>query len=246
LFSKIAEANYDHNRRVDICIIALEKRNSIMSNALQPHPLTHPDSGNHPLPSDEREIEAVVRAGRRCYEAHPYFAQRYAARGEAFTRSDGGYLATLADHPQSHVEDQVNWLAGVLASRGIPRWLMECHLDMLYEELSAAVPDRVADYGKLQQAAGVLRAARQKWITQADFDALAARFEANAGNGCRNTGGLLIAAVCDECNGLSEAVPSLSVWLGDENRFSPQWCAAVAQTLAAARARVAPQKGASA
>ncbi len=210
------------------------------------HPLSNDASGNHPLPSDEREIEAVLRAGRRCYAAHPYFAERYGERGEAFTRSDGGYLATLADHPQSHVESQVTWLAGILASRGMPRWLMEAHLELLCEELSAAIPARAQDYRKLQQAAFLLRDARCRWLSQADFDTLAAAFESSSGGGLRNAGGLVPAAVCDACCGLAEAIPSLTAWLADERRFSSQWCSAVAQTVARAQALVSRKSGASA
>jgi hypothetical protein len=210
------------------------------------HPLYNEAPGNHPLPSVQREIEAVLRAGRRCYDSHPYFSERYGERGEAFTRSDGGYLATLTVHPQNYVESQVTWLAGVLSSRGMPRWLMEAHLELLYEELSAAIPERAADYRKLRQAAIGLREARCRWIAQADFDTLAAAFAANAGGGVQNAGGLLVAAVCDQCCGLAEALPSLTRWLGDADRFSSQWCAAIAETIARVRALVAQKPGASA
>jgi hypothetical protein len=210
------------------------------------HPLHHPDAGNHPLPSDPREINAVLRAGRRCYAAHPYFVRRYGERGEAFTGSDGGYLATLADNPQSYVDSQVTWLAGVLANRGMPRWLMEEHLVLLYEELSTMAPDRSADYGKLLKAAQVLREARQTWISQIEFDALASSFESLAEDELRNAGGLLVAAVCDECCGLAGAVPSLISWLGSPEYFSPEWCDAVANLLERARALAAQQEGATA
>ena len=191
------------------------------------------------MPQDEREIASVLRAGKRCYQAHPYFLERYGVRGEAFTRSDGGYLTTLADYPQSHVDDQVAWLAGVLASRGMPRWLMEEHLDFLYEELSVAVPERTADYAKLQRAAKNLREARQAWIAQADFEALVSRFDSTSGGGLMRAGELLVAAVCDECSGLVEAVPSLTNWLCDPGRFPPQWCIAASETLAGSRALAA-------
>ncbi|MEI7430821.1 MAG: hypothetical protein WCL27_10225 [Betaproteobacteria bacterium] len=201
-----------------------------------PHPLFNPDAGQHPLPVDEREIEAVLRSTLRCYEQHPYFFARYGKRGEAFTRSDGGYLATLADYPQSHVDSQVAWLARMLVSRGLPRWLMEVHLGLLAEELVVAVPERAASYAKLQHAACVLREERQAQIAQSDFDTLVADFENAAGAGLEGAGGLLVAAVCDECCGLREAVPALLVWFGDPGRFSLRWCASVAATLEQARA----------
>jgi hypothetical protein len=201
--------------------------------------LDNPEAGNHPLPVDQREIEAVLRAGRHCSALHPYYAERYGARGEAFTRSDGGYLLTLADHPQSHVTDQVLWLAGVLSSRGMPRWLMEAHLELLCDEASAAVPARARQYHKLRQAARVLRDARRGRISQRRFDTLAEAFAAAAGPGLTNAGGLLVAAVCDEFCGLDQAVPSLTQWLLQPGRFSAQWCVAVAETLLRARSLAA-------
>jgi hypothetical protein len=182
-----------------------------------------------------REIDAVLRAGSRGSELHPYFVERYGSRGEAFTRSDGGYLATLAEYPQSHADEQVVWLAGLLARRGMPRWLMEEHLILLCEELSAAVPERAGDYCKLRHAAQELRQARLVWISQSDFDALVGTFAATCGDGLINSGSLLVSAVCDECCGLTEAVPTLTAWLSDAQRFSPQWRAAVAATLMHAR-----------
>ncbi|MEI6556788.1 MAG: hypothetical protein WCO00_00150 [Rhodospirillaceae bacterium] len=210
-----------------------------------PNTLYNPEAGSHPLPADEREVKAVLRAGVRCYRSHPYFAERYGARGEAFTRSDGGYLATLVAHPQSYVDNQIEWLTVVLASRGMPRWLMEIHLDLLCEELSAALPRRAGRYKKLRRAAQHLRTRRLAWISEADFVALTAFFEARAGAGLRGAGGLLVAAVCDECCGLTKAVPSLISWLADPGRFSPAWCAAVAETLDRARAMAKPRAGVS-
>jgi hypothetical protein len=201
------------------------------------------EAGTHPLPVDNREIEAVSRAGLRCYQEHPYFLERYGERGKAFTRSDGGYLATLADHPQSHVDGQVTWLARVLANRGIPRWLMEVHLDLLVEELTAAVPDRAVEYFKLHNAAQVLREERLAVISESGFHALVAAFDSASGEGIKGAGGLLVAAVCDECCGLVEAVPSLVGWLGSPTRFSSKWCVAITGTLTQARRLAAQSRG---
>ncbi|MDP3540800.1 MAG: hypothetical protein Q8S26_19040 [Azonexus sp.] len=206
------------------------------------HSLHNPEAGNHPLPEDPREIKAVLRATKRCYRRHPYFARRYEQRGAAFARSDAGYLATLTTHPQSHVDDQVAWLAGVLACRGMPRWLMEEHLELLFEELSQAVPARADDFQKLRSAAAVLRAERQAWIRQADFEILSANFASTAGPSLKNAGGLLVAAVCDECCGLPHSVSSLTLWLSNPERFPVKWCSAVSETLAQARALVATKK----
>lgn len=199
------------------------------------HPLYNASAGNHPLPSDRREIEAVLRAGRRCYETHPYLWQRYGARGEEFSRSDGGYLVTLASNPQSYVDSQVDWLGQVLANRGLPRKLLEDHLELLVEELTLAVPGREAKYRKLHRAAQNIRQAGQIWISQAQFNNLVVSFEEQAGVGLKGAGELLVAAVSDECCGMTKAVSSLVSWLGDAHRFTPQWCAAVNDTIARAR-----------
>jgi hypothetical protein len=198
---------------------------------IHPSALFNREMVDHSLPSNPREIDAVVFATRRCYDLHPYFSMRYGARGSTFARSDGGYLVTLVDQPQDDVDTQVFWLAGMLANKGMPRWLMEAHLNFLYEELSTAVPEREAAYRTLRHTADRLRAARQAWIPQQPFDALIESFDATSGGWINGAGGLIGAAVCDECNGLDLAVPSLLSWMGDTTRFSLQWCAAVAETL---------------
>jgi hypothetical protein len=198
---------------------------------------------DHPLPADPREIEAVLVAARRCYDFHPYFYMRYGERGSTYARSDGGYLATLVDLPQAKVDKQVFWLAAFLAKRGLPRWLMETHLDLLCEELTAAVPERAEAYQKLRLTGERLREARSAWISPVDFDALMASFDATSGGWIERAGGLMGAAVCDECCGLKLAVPSLISWMDDATRFSPQWCAAVRETLARAHSIAAQAKG---
>ncbi len=208
------------------------------------HPLFNPDSGRHALPRDPREIAAVLQATQRCYDAHPYYLARYGARGRAFAHADGGYLVTLTDTWQSHVHEQVSWLAGLLAARGMPTWLMEVHLGLLHEELRTRVPQGSLRYAKLRRAATRLRKLRCARMAQEDFDALAAEFNATAGPGIANAGCLLAAAVCDERGGQAEALPSLLKWLVDPDRFSPRWCEAVAQ--AVARARALPVPGAAA
>ncbi len=200
------------------------------------HPLFNGDAGNHPLPHDRRVIASVLRATRRCYEIHPYFAARYGTRGEVFARSDGGYLATLVEHSEPYLRDQVYWLASVLSNRGMPRWLMESHLDLLHEELCAANPPHAPKYGKLRRASLALADARRAWIPQESFEAMAADFDASAGGSVGNMGGTIVSSVCDESCGLPNAVSSLTRWLADPVRFPDPWCGAVARTVALARA----------
>jgi hypothetical protein len=203
------------------------------------NPLFNAETVNHALPSDPREIAAAISAASICYDHHPYFHMRYGRRGSLFARSDGGYLVTLVDQPQSKVDEQVLWLAALLSGKGMPRWLMETHLDLLYEALSLAVPEKETDYRKLRHSADLLREARRAWIPQERFDELTEYFyRVTRIRWSERAGGLMGAAVCDECSGLDMAVPSLLAWMGDANRFSPQWCAAVSETISRARRMV--------
>jgi hypothetical protein len=97
--------------------------------------LYHSESGYHALPDNPLEIEAALSAGRHSWKAYPYYDIRYSDRGERFTRSDSGYLVTLTQADLEIVEEQVNWLANILANRGMPTWLLEQHLRVLYGHL---------------------------------------------------------------------------------------------------------------
>ena len=202
------------------------------------HPLFNPDSGRHPLPDDPREIAAVLQAAQRSYDMHPYYLARYGERGRTFTHSDGGYLVTLTTTWQSYVDEQISWLSSLLAARGMPSWLMETHLLQLHQALRSKVPEGAARFTKLRRASTRLRKLRCARMAQADFDAVADQFNATAGPGIGNAGGLIAAAVCDERGGSAEALPTLLKWLADPARFPPAWCFAVAQ--AVVRAQAAP------
>lgn len=205
------------------------------------HPLFNSETVDHPLPSDPREIEAVIVAARACYGIHPYFSMRYGGRGSAFARSDGGYLTTLLHRPQKDVDKQVFWLAGMLSGLGMPRWLMETHLETLYQALSAAVPEKEPDYAKLKHAANLLCEERCSWMHQSEFDKLILFFDSRSQGWIRNAGGLFGAAVCDELSGLDKAVPALMSWMLD-SRFSLKWRTAAEETLEKARGLVVRAK----
>lgn len=214
-----------------------------MSQTGLPHfnnPLFNADSGGHPLPSDPREIAAVLQATQRCYDANPYYHARYGARGRAFAHADGGYLVTLTNTLQSYVHEQVSWLARLLSARGMPSWLLEVHLQVLQEELNSRFMSSTARFAKLGRAADRLRKLRCARMAPGDFDAIATEFNLAAGSGIDNAGCLLAAAVCDERGGSAQAVPSLVKWLGDTERFSQRWCRAVAQAIDRARAMPVP------
>lgn len=181
----------------------------------------------HPLPSDPEEVNASLRAGERCMRQLPYLGLRYGARGEAFARTDSGYLTTLVQGSQEYVTEQAKWLARLLANRGMPRWLMEVHLDILVDELSAAIPEKRNKHAKLHQASAVLRDERQSVIAQNESDCLVAGFVEKSGNAIENFGGLVVSAVCDEFCGIENAVPSLVEWTESQHQLPAVWRAAV-------------------
>jgi hypothetical protein len=84
----------------------------------------NPEAGKHNIPEDKLEIEAAFRAGVTTWEEFPYYAWRYGLRGKQYTRSDSVWLVTLCDLEEEVVIEQVHWLGRVLASRGMPQWLL--------------------------------------------------------------------------------------------------------------------------
>jgi heme oxygenase len=202
----------------------------------------NPEAGAHPVPDDPGEIEAALHAGQRCWLEYPYFAWRFGERGRRYTNSDGAWLVTLAARDQTVINAQVEWLGVVVASRGIPRILLQRHLELLYEELMTRMPaQRGADYRKLLIAADHLAEQRRAVISDADLDAIRNRFEQAIGPDWRTRlpgiGSLLVSAVTDQRHGILRAVSSLESWLTDPERFPPHWIAAVREGLQQAQER---------
>jgi hypothetical protein len=194
----------------------------------------NPEAGSHPVCDDPEELAAALRAGERTWETFPYYAHRFGDRGRAFTRSDSAWIVTLVRSPGT-VDDQVLWLGRVLASRGMPRWLLQVHLEHLHEELTRAHPDRRGLYASLQQAAQMLAERRRAQLSDAAFDAVERAFDKRAASAwiprLPRTGALIAAAVADERDGLERAVPSLASWLADPMRFPKKWVRAVERTI---------------
>ena len=203
----------------------------------------NPEAGDHPVCSDPRELQAALRGGERSWQRFPYYEARYAGRGQQFTRSDSAWIVALTEHGRVVVDDQISWLGRVLASRGMPRWMLELHLAVLHAELIAAIPGRAPLYASLLAAARMLREQRQAAIDEAVGAALAREFSERVGaeldERLPETGALLVAAVADEEAGIGRAVPSLVGWMTDASRFPARWTAAVRATVAAAREHVA-------
>ncbi|MRG90402.1 hypothetical protein [Polyangium spumosum] len=202
------------------------------------HPL-NPEAGMTPMPSDPREVEAAMRAGRISLRLTPYYGFRYGERGARFTQSDSAFLATLPDHAEATIKRQIEWLAGVLANRGMPSLLLEQHLRVLGRELSRAVPEKRAFYRALFVASDGLRARRTGLLPESAGRPIGEAFPEAAGlpstRLARGTGHLLVAAVADERAGMPNAVPSLEAFFLDRSVFPERFVAAARQTIERAR-----------
>lgn len=198
----------------------------------------NPEAGHHPVTGDPREREAAEAATRRSWRAFPYYPRRYGERGWRFSLSDSGWIATLCDLTPEAATAQMAWLAGLLAARGMPRYLLERHLGFLDEELRARLPDEATRYDVVRRAAEALATARRRHVDDDAFAAHAAAFEARtAGHAARvpQAGAVVVAAVADELGGDPTAVARVTEWLCDPTRFDRAWIDAVEATIAAVR-----------
>lgn len=198
----------------------------------------NPEAGRHPVPNDLRDIEAVIRASRRCWEAFPYYAWRYAGRGIRFADSDCAWLASLTTLAVDDVLAQVRWLATVLSSRGMPTLLLETQLRMLNEELMIARPDRRQYHQRLVAAAEALARARAAQLPVSAATALADAFDTAVATKCDPTfpamGEILVSAVCDEANGMDQVVSSIRDWVDRSGAIGSGWLNAIEHMIEAA------------
>jgi hypothetical protein len=207
----------------------------------------NPQAGTHPISASSLEIDAARRAAARSLREVRYYQERYGERGRRFGESDGAWLATLCRGGPAYVESQVLWLGNVLSSRGMPRWLLERHMEILHDELVVARPEDSACYDLLRQGADLLRRRRERYIPQAEAEVLERDFLARADRDWAarlpEMGRLIVAAAADEADGVARAVSSLVSWAGDPARFPVQWRKAVRGTVSDAR-RVATKHSA--
>lgn len=191
----------------------------------------NPEAGHHVIADDPREIEAALRAGERSWRQVPYYEWRYGERGRRFTWSDSSWIVTLSRHSEAVATHQLDWLSRVLASRGMPRWLLEQHLQVLHDELAIAIPEHRHTYALLAHQAERLRDLRHQQLDEPAFHALAAEFAALVGpdwaERFAGTGYLLVAAVADERAGIKSAVTSVEGALTDPQQFPQPWIDAV-------------------
>lgn len=185
-------------------------------------------------------MDAAIRASERSLRRSPYYAMRFGDRGRRFSHSDSLWLAALPDTSEAYLHRQIQWLAGVLANRGMPTLLLEAHLRLLCEALREAVPGRRADYALLAKAADNLRAARELRVSNDDVLRLAQGFARRCGLGdthtTRATGRMFVAAVADEASGHIQAVTTIVEWFQGVAIFQQgSWMEAMHQTMADAR-----------
>lgn len=197
----------------------------------------NPAAGTHEVTADPHEVAAAQRAGQASLGEFPYYQARFPSRGALFALSDGAWLTTLAAEGEVHVRSQVLWLGGVLAARGIPRWLLERHIRVLHGELvrGRSGADR---YQSLRAGADYLAEVRREHMPDSEFHGMARGFdEAVAGlsGAIPCMGQVLVGAVVDGSAGLPRAVERVAEWSTDPLRFPPLWCQAVSDTLSNAQ-----------
>lgn len=255
---------WDHAERLNRIPLEAEEREAAVNSAVdlfqgllkvfQPlHPVDeddlgyrsaslNPEAGTHPVPRGPAAMDAVLRASERALAECPYFVSRYGLRGLSFSDSDGAWLACLPDLDQQSMYDQVGWLGEVLAARGMPRILLQRHLEMLAEELGASAAENKDRCKRLLRAAERIDRSLRRFLAREKASALSRSFEERAGPArdglAREIGRLVVAAAVDEADGLSNAVHSLVEWAASPERFSGQWIEAVHDLVARARREI--------
>jgi hypothetical protein len=135
----------------------------------------------------------------------------------------------------------MNWLARLLATRGMPSIMLEKTIQFLHEELIKQVSENKLAYDKLLKAADMLAGKRRQCIAEKAFAILSREFddlaEMELAEKYRNTGALIVSAVADEHSGIAGAVDAICDWLTDPGRFSEEWIAAVKQVIEKAKRR---------
>ena len=198
---------------------------------------TNPEAGDHAVSTDPLEQSAAEAAVRASWREFPYYPKRYGERGWRFSLSDTGWIQTLCHLSVHDARGQVAWLGRMLATRGMPTYMLERHLVLLHQELLRVARDRESKYAALLDCAAFLRETRNAQTPEAHFDELAQRFEARVRGRVAhvaNMGVIVVAAAADERAGITGTIASVDSWVCDPARFDAEWIAAVRDTSAAA------------
>ncbi len=159
----------------------------------------NPEAGEHAIAASPAEQAAAEAATRLSWRDFPYYAKRYGERGWRFSLSDSGWLQTLFELSGDAAKSQMLWLATLLAARGMPRYLLERHLEHLHSELLSASPDKSARYAFLLDLSAHLRSLRTKSIPEGAFTRLAGEFDTRVSDvspkeGVQKMGAVIVAA----------------------------------------------------
>ena len=177
----------------------------------------NPEGGTYPIIQDPLLLEAAIVAGDQVYERWPYFAARYADRGRAFAHSDGAWLALTVDLTPERMHKQIDWLANVLAGRGIPAYLLEEHLRCEYGVIIEANPLEQPRFAPMLAAADRLRAKRLEALDADTGERLLAEFSAQVeGQDPLRLGLIMLELVRDQLGDRPKAVESLLEWASVE------------------------------
>ncbi len=206
----------------------------------------NPEAGNHPIPEDELEIQAALKASAKGWDAFPYYEHRYGSRGKRFSDSDCCWLVTLTALEQQSLQKQIDWLSGVLSSRGMPSLMLECTLRFLSDELILALPEKTSTYQKLRVSAENLAKKRSQFMDEKMVEAVCTEFSREVGpeldTEFKNMGELLVSAVIDEEIGAQGSLAALVDWLTDEKKFPQVWIEAVHATVEQSRNNLATSR----
>lgn len=189
----------------------------------------NPDAGDYPITADPAERAASTTATRRTWEAFPYYHRRYGERGWRFSLSDSGWIATLCSLPPMAVPAKVQWLQRLLATRGMPSYLLERHLVALAEEFGTRIPGEAARYAVLAMGARMLLDERLRVVDALSFDSAAQAFDdevRSMPDAVPAMGAVLASAIVDGVLGVAPEKFTFD-WALDEARFVPEWRATV-------------------
>jgi hypothetical protein len=184
-----------------------------------------PDAGETPAPSDPVDIAIAEQSARVIWRAFPYFAWRYGERGARFGRSDAGYLLTLADVAEDFALSQIDWLAKLLAARGMPSILLEHQLEHLARLTSR---QQRPSEPRLRLLAAHLHRGRLAVLDLHVLSHCEQRCRADARGEIRRhgVGRLIASAVADGARGLGAHDQALIRWFSDTDPDDVAWARA--------------------
>jgi hypothetical protein len=194
------------------------------------------EAGDHAMPQNPLEIDLALRAATVVCEKYPYLEHRYGKRGRRFSNSDSCWLVTLARAPAEVVATKsLEWLRTVLASRGIPTVILECHLQVIRQAICAEFPKQPKMQTQFDPFLSDRRTERRKFLGAESgshlIDLFGERLRACAGFKVEPAAELIASAWVDEHSGIFGSVSALRGWFTHAERFSTDWITNVDELL---------------